>query len=259
MFNVALIGHSNLRDIADESGRWYFQNFVIEVFCCPAATTSNIASFPEYNRLFHKNFDIVILLLGGNDIRNNCNISEIYRNLKALVEDINNLVIPKYGTFLLEPEARRGDSRYVSEKGYYRLRNSLVRKIKIKKEIECWTLVGKGLNLNHLKKDGVHLNKEGRRKFKKIIEAYLIEIVTAKKQDNKERPKVKRCRKTQETQPGPSTSGGSNPKISRKYKNRIGKSLKNNLKERKETKERETSGNNKGNQKKHTKQKIKKD
>ena len=140
----------------------------------------NITTFSEYDRLIHSNFDVVLVLLGGNDIRESCNIAEIYDNLKSLIEDINNTVLPKFGTYLLEPEARIGNPSIVSEKGYFRLRNSLVRKIKARKEINYWTLVGKGLNLNHLKRDGVHFNAEGKKKLKKIIESYLIRNINEK-------------------------------------------------------------------------------
>ena len=124
-----------------------------------------------------KNFDIIILFLGGNDLVEGCNIADLYENLKTLAEDLKNTIIPKFGVFLLEPEARLGNPKYISQKGYYRLRNSLVRKFKNRKELRSWTLVGKGLNLNHIGKDGVHFNKGGRQKFKEIIQDHLRENI----------------------------------------------------------------------------------
>ena len=223
MVKVAIIGHSNLKGIADETGKWYSGVFQIEVFCCPGATTDNITSFPEYSRLVHNNFDVVILFLGANDIRESCSIAEIYEKLKNLIDDLNNQIIPKYGTFLLEPEARRGDPKYINEKGYFRLRNSLVRKIKKRKEIESWTLVGRGLHLRHLKKDGVHLSKEGKKKFKEIIEGYLIQSVRASK--------LKVRNKSNKAQPG--NSGGNARGKAKKFKNQKGKATKHQLDEQK--------------------------
>ena len=191
MIKVALLGHSNLRSVPDPDGFWHYREFQIETFCCSGATIGNVTTYPEYKKLVTKNFDVVIVFLGGNDLRNGCNIANLYDSLKTLLEDLNNTIIPKFGTYLLEPEARLGKPEFISEKGYYRLRNSLLRKVKNKKELRALTLVGKDLNLSHIGKDGVHFNKRGVKKFREIIEDHLSEIIKkAKKVQNiKDKPR----------------------------------------------------------------------
>ena len=130
------------------------------------------------------------MFLGGNDIRNECNIADLYTKLKTLIDDLNNTIIPKFGIFFLEPEARLGNPKFVSQKGYYRLRNSLVRKVKSRKEIIPWTLLGKGLNLHHLEKDGVHFNKLGRQKFREIIQEHLDEKIAKIDEEKTRKRKV---------------------------------------------------------------------
>ena len=190
LIKVAILRHSNLKGIPDPDGFWSYKTFQIETFCCPGATFDNITSSSEYKRLVKKNFDVIILFLGGNDIRNECNIADLYAKLKTLIDDLNNTIIPKFGIFFLEPEARLGNPEIVSQKGYYRLRNSLVWKVKSRKEIVSWTLLGRGLNLHHLGKDGVHFNKRGKQKFREIIQDHLDEKI-AKIDEEKTRKKKK--------------------------------------------------------------------
>ena len=92
MIRVEIIGQSNLRNVAAERGILRFEIFEIELFCCPEATTTSITSYPEYSRQKNCNFDVLFVLLGGNDITKPCNISEIYSNLKTLIEDFNNII-----------------------------------------------------------------------------------------------------------------------------------------------------------------------
>ena len=103
---VALLGHSNVRYIPDPDGFWHHREFQIETFCCPGATIDNVTAYSEYKKLITKNFDVVVVFLGGNDLKNGCNIANLYEGLKTLIKDLENTIIPKFGTYLLEPEAR---------------------------------------------------------------------------------------------------------------------------------------------------------
>ena len=247
-----------MKYIPDPDGFWSYKTFQIETFCCPGATFDDITSFSEYKRLVKKNFDIIILFLGGNDIRNECNIADLYTKLKTLIDDLNNTIIPKFGIFFLEPEARLGNPKFVSQKGYYRLRNSLVRKVKSRKEIIPWTLLGKGLNLHHLEKDGVHFNKLGRQKFREIIQEHLDEKI-AKIDEEKTRK-----RKVITREQSPSTSQDKtnrNRKIY--YKNKTENKKNNKQREGKSegniVGERKEENNKKELRSKETSKKLKKD
>ena len=170
-----------------------------------------------------------------------------------MIDDLNDIIIPRYGTYLIEPEARLGDPKYISEDGYFRLRNSLVRKIKTKKEIKYWTLVGKRLYFKHLKKDGVHLGKEGIRKFKEIIENYLIENIKncksgattkEKQQKNKKRPQPKINLKRNHRVPEPSTSKGNTQEVKKRHRDKKGKSKKTKYEQQEYLTERKTKEEN---------------
>ena len=176
MIRAAIVGHSNLKQIPEHGANpWCVNNIQIDTFCCPGATASNLTEYAEYQRFIDKQFDVVVVFIGGNDITDNCKIANIYAKIKDIIEDIENIIQPRFGTHLLEPEVRTGDPRFIAPGKYYKIRTHLIRKIKEKRELSLWTLLGRGLKLEHLGSDGTHLNREGKVKLTEILEQYLKE------------------------------------------------------------------------------------
>ena len=179
MFTVGVIGHSLLKPYLPGGSHYehVHDNFRLNYYCCPGATFSSILNSVALRKLIESSPHLVILVLGGNDLRYGSDIKLIHQNLTTLVASITDSCSPYFGTYILEPELRKGNPKYIDPSSYVSLRNSLIRKIKTKKQVKFLHLIKHGLNLAHLSPDGVHLNSCGKSLLQKIIKSHISELL----------------------------------------------------------------------------------
>ena len=182
MINVAILGHSLLKQFLP-GGRhcpYYLHNlpststnYSLNFYCSPGATFDSILSSRAIDNLVLSSPQLIILVLGGNDLTTTTNLKSVYDDLIFLVEYLTNTCSPNFGVHILEPEIRRGDPRFVTPETYRALRNSLIRKIKTKRQVNFLPLVRFGLGLSSLSPDGVHFNSEGYNKLLSAIKHHI--------------------------------------------------------------------------------------
>ena len=179
MYKVGVLDHSLLSPYIP--GGNYFEesqdNINLRFFCQGGATFSSITSSSAYSDLLVFSPDLVILVLGGNDLINGCRIGDVYSDLVQLVDTINNYCSPQFGVHILEPEHRVGDPRFVGQSDYLSLRNSLSRKIKHKNFPYFLPLIKHGVNRNLLSDDGVHLDDCGQALLLTVLKDHIFNIL----------------------------------------------------------------------------------
>ena len=179
MFNVGVLGHSWLKPYIPGGSNYEISHKHIKLnyFCAPGATFASVVTTKAYSDLLVSSPDLIILVLGGNDLAYGADIAHIYQDLVHLIHLISNCCSPQLGVYVLETEKRLGDPRFINSDSYKSLRNSLVRKIKKKKSIKLLPLVKFGLDISDLGPDGVHLNQFGRLLFQTILKSHISDII----------------------------------------------------------------------------------
>ena len=187
MLNVGILGHSQIRPFIPGGSHFPYYchnessaptNYSLNFFCEPGATFVSILNSRAINNLIRSSPQLIILVLGGNDLTYSTNLGTVYDNLIYLVDHLTSACSPTYGVHILEPELRRGDPRFVSFEIYRALRNSFIRKIKAKRQVNFLPLVRYGVGLHTLSADGVHLNSVGFDKLLATIK-YHISVLTS--------------------------------------------------------------------------------
>ena len=86
---------------------------------------------------------------------------------------------PPLGVLILEPEPRILNPKFIDHSSYREQRNSLIRKIKSKSEVNFLPLVKYGIQLDNdiLKPDGVHLNSTGSTLLLTVLKTHIIRIL----------------------------------------------------------------------------------
>ena len=179
MFKVGVLGHSLLNPYIP-GGNLYEEsqdNINLKFFCQGGATFSSIINSSAYSDLLVFSPDLVVLVLGGNDLVNGCRIADVYSDLVDLVNTIDSYCSPQFGVHILEPEHRVGDPRFVGQSDYLSLRNSLSRKIKFKNFPNFLPLIKYGVNRNLLSDDGVHLDDCGQDLLLTVLKNHIFSLL----------------------------------------------------------------------------------
>ena len=104
-------------------------------------------------------------------------VSDVYSDLEYLVNSITEGCSPQFGVYLVEPEQRYGDHRFVEPEDYNALRNSLVRKIRHKKFPSLLSITGSGITKDVLSDNGVHFDEFGQSLFITVIKNYISDLL----------------------------------------------------------------------------------
>ena len=177
---VGILGHSYLRPYlpgGSHQDQSHFSNIVLNYHCAPGATFTSILHSSAYSDLVVSSPDLVIIVLGGNDLVYGSSVGNIYYNLAYLIENIYNSCSPAFGVHILELEKRIGNPDFVDPDSYRALRNSLVRKIKEKNQVSLLPLIKFGINLDTLSSDGVHLDSFGCSLFNTVLKSHISDIL----------------------------------------------------------------------------------
>ena len=132
MFSVGILGHSWLKPYIPGGSNYEISHnhIKLDYFCAPGATFASVLTTKAYSDLLVASPDLIILVLGGNDLVYGADTAQIYQDLVHLIHLISNCCSPKFGVYVVETEKRLGNPRFVNSDAYKSLRNSLVRKIK---------------------------------------------------------------------------------------------------------------------------------
>ena len=179
MYTVGILGHSLLKPYLPEGE--FFQenhnNIYLNFHCQSGATYSSIFGTEAYSDLLNSSPDLVLLVLGGNDLVTGTRVSDVYSDLEYLVNSIVEGCSPQFGVYLVEPEQRYGDPRFVNPEDYNALRNSLVRKIRNKKFPSLLSITGRGITKEVLSEDGVHFDQFGQSLFITVIKGHISDLL----------------------------------------------------------------------------------
>ena len=177
---IGILGHSYLRPYlpgGSHQDQNNYTNIVLNYHCAPGATFASVLNSGAFSDLVVSSPDLVIVVLGGNDLVYGGNTGSIYNNLLHLIENIYNSCSPTFGVHILEPEKRLGNPDFVDPDSYRALRNSLVRKIKEKNQVSLLPLIKFGINLDTLSSDGVHLDNFGCSLFITVLKSHISDIL----------------------------------------------------------------------------------
>ena len=179
MLTVGVLGHSLLKPYlpGGEFYQQYHNNIILNFHCKSGATYNSILNTSAYSDLLNSSPDLVLLVLGGNDLVTGSRVAEVYSDLEYLVNSIFKGCSPQYGVYLVEPEQRIGDPRFVAPEDYNALRNSLVRKIRFKKFPSLLSITGRGVTRDVLSDDGVHFDQYGQSLFITVIKDHISDLL----------------------------------------------------------------------------------
>lgn len=179
MINVGVIGHSYLRPYLPGGSHQEksLTKIVLTYYCQPGATFKSILSSVVLSDLIASSPDLIIVVLGGNDLVYGSKTGDIYSDLHHLNSILSANCSPSFGIHFLEPEKRIGDPKFVDPISYKALRNALVRKIKERKEVNLLPLIKFAVGTDNLKPDGVHLDHYGCSLFNTVLKTHISEIL----------------------------------------------------------------------------------
>ena len=164
MFTVALVGHSLLpRQLGPVEG------VSINIFRKPGATWFDI-NCPEYSEIWGRNFDLIIFVLGGNDLTVH-SAAEVLDQAKLFIEralSCTNTV----RVYTVETRHYQEDNRFrVSNEHFKSARNTYNRSLKrwLRSNGHLHVDFGKPWIVNERTSDGVHFNSVAMRNMKKSL------------------------------------------------------------------------------------------
>ena len=171
---IAVLGHSQTRYLN-------FNRYTVKKFFKSGATFKSITETTAFQHLVSYKPDLIFLLLGSNDIRENYNhstISNTLNNYQNLKEEILIRINPIKGTYTLDIERRTIESRYSSSTAYRKIRNSIIKNIKKidRKSFLPYRPVS-GLLESDIGPDGIHVNEKGAKKIVDTIQQKIEEIL----------------------------------------------------------------------------------
>ncbi|KAK3888373.1 hypothetical protein Pcinc_007573 [Petrolisthes cinctipes] len=162
---VVILGHSYVRRLPFTSPLqlpW----FEVRKFDSPGAKVSNITQRSEWMRCMEYRPDIVLLVLGGNDINVDTKPNELSHKIKDLALLIEELTGADCLILSIEPRLQPRD---ISSGQYNTITRSVNRLLGRMLDSKS-RFRGSGLQKEDLGYDGVHLSLEGNQKlFKKLI------------------------------------------------------------------------------------------
>ena len=168
---IAVLGHSQARYL-------HFDSYNIKVFYKSGATFGSIRETTQFQSFLKYNPDLVFLLLGSNDIREQSTINSIISNYTELKEEILGQIQVKEGIYLLDIERRTLSNKYIDKETFRKIRNSLIKNIKkIDKKYFLPYRPVSGLLESDIGPDGTHVNSKGARKIAETIEEKITEIL----------------------------------------------------------------------------------
>ena len=181
-FIIYIVGHSiaNVRQLHD---RWHdiryrdvtFRVF-IHCFSTPGATLDSYLTSPAYRDLCESpSPDLVIVFIGGNDIKQDTVVAELQYGITKFCKHIEEITKSFAKIFMIEPRNRL---RGVDVDAYNRIRNSFNRNIQHRnREYYPDRFVVTPLRFEYLATDGVHPNPVGLAKLvhqiRRTIGSYL--------------------------------------------------------------------------------------
>ena len=173
-FLVYLVGHSiaNVRPLHD---RWHdirYRDVTFRVnihcFSTPGADLESYLTSPAYVKLCQApSPDLVLVFIGGNDIKEDTVVAELQANITKFCKHIEEVTNSFAKVFMIEP---RNSFRGVEADTYNRIRNSFNRNIQHRsRDYYRRRFVVTPLRFEYLALDGVHPNRVGSAKLVHVI------------------------------------------------------------------------------------------
>lgn len=164
-FRVALVGHSQV------PRHLRLDQVEISVFRAPGASAGDFKTDPRLNSVLQSRFELVLVWLGSNEIRESSRVRQVVKSIKDIVDEIKECCKAKVGVILIEP--RKTDQQwrqFVSQETYDKVARAVNRTLTQR------TLKG-GIFVQFtarpyrecLDRDGVHFDRSGRTYIKEKI------------------------------------------------------------------------------------------
>ena len=171
MYNVALIGHSLL-----PTDFFALPDVAVSVFRRPGGTWLD-SDCSEYGEFWCNNYDLAIIVLGGNDLAFVDHLTAIQR-AKEFVNRIKGRV-GQIRVYTVEPRDYTVNNRFgISTLEFLRRRRKYNRVLKrwLKADGHRHIDIGKPWIVNERTRDGVHFNQEAIRNFKRSISKVILGV-----------------------------------------------------------------------------------
>ena len=140
MFKVALVGHSHVPaeltvDVPAE----------VDIFRSPGAKIKSFFNNPLLTPVLQQKYHLIVLWLGSNDVRDNCNINDIVGQVKTVVEALEKTCGADVRFCLLEPRlTERQFPCRIDQESYIKVAKAVNRKLqaKVLKGRRCSSVLG---------------------------------------------------------------------------------------------------------------------
>ena len=159
-FRAAIVGHSHVPtslDIDDDTVQ-------LDLYRAPGGKAHNFFNDERLNPILQHKYDLVILWIGSNDIKENSSVKDLARKIKQLVQTIEEKCEAEVRTCMIEPRKPGLVGRFrVEEETYRKVAKAVNRKLQ-SKELRGKRVIDFGAKpfWDALGWDGVHFNRQGR-------------------------------------------------------------------------------------------------
>ncbi len=155
---IAIVGHSLAPPRIEP-----VEGADIHIYRSPGGKVASFENDSKLNGVLTSSYDLVIIFLGGNDVHNNCNPSQITDNIKGVIEQVRTHCNSHIAFVLLEHRSPKQGNRFnIDEDQYNRVANSinnrLKRSYKNKSYVQFLSISAKPFQNGVT--DGIHFNRE---------------------------------------------------------------------------------------------------
>lgn len=163
---IAVLGHSYVNRL-DFVSPLNLPWCVLRKFGAPGATVSSIKHSSAWENCIHYRPDVILLVLGGNDIKFNTSPRKLSREIISLALELEEAIHCQCHIFSIEPRLK---PRGLTSDHYNTIKNAVNRGLGRHPNSKS-RFHGIGVAQEDLGSDGVHLSLEGNKKlFRRIVE-----------------------------------------------------------------------------------------
>ena len=159
-FKAAIVGHIHVPtslEIGDDTVQ-------LDLFRAPGAKAHNFFNDERLNLVLQHKYDLVILWIGSNDIKESSSVKDLAKKIKQIVQAIEESCEAEVRTCTIEPRKPGRTGRFrVEQETYRKVAKAVNRKLQ-NKELRGKRVVDFGAKpfWDSLGWDGVHFNRQGR-------------------------------------------------------------------------------------------------
>ena len=167
-YRVAIAGHSQLpRELEVTHAQ-------VEIFRKPGALVRDFFDRETLGKIFEKNYDVVVLWIGSNDVKENTSVRELVLQIINLIVEVQHSCGAQVIFICLEDRRYGEGNRFIPPRRYRTVRDA------INKRVRHWArsqpevqVPGWSSNTFELASDGVHFTTETKERIKRVLRHFI--------------------------------------------------------------------------------------